>query len=339
MTERDKLITSIASTCADYREDDFGKMSPDHVARWSDQFDKGVRLPVLAELDHVLKSTYLSKDRITKFLKGLAKENKLAGGDPCKFWKNANFLKEQKRGHSQVELLEVFDEVLQDACAFTTSDCGSASGAYIYLDDVIFSGDRVSTDLAAWITNKAPARVELHVVVAGIHAGGEYWLTKDDGKLKKAIKESKKQVTMQIWRLMNVENSFSRRKNSEVYWPAVLPQDAALSAYMQQHDKYPFTPRTSGGKLGPFSSEPARQLLEREMLMAGIKICSFSANPSDVVRPLGYSRFGLGFGSTIVTYRNCPNNCPLALWWGDPSMPKSHPFSKWYPLFPRKTYE
>jgi hypothetical protein len=35
----------------------------------------------------------------------------------------------------------------------------------------------------------------------------------------------------------------------------------------------------------------------------------------------------LGFGSLIVTFRNCPNNTPLALWAGDP----------WYPLFPRIT--
>lgn len=27
----------------------------------------------------------------------------------------------------------------------------------------------------------------------------------------------------------------------------------------------------------------------------------------------------------MVTFRNCPNNCPLAFWVGDP----------WYPLFPR----
>jgi hypothetical protein len=35
----------------------------------------------------------------------------------------------------------------------------------------------------------------------------------------------------------------------------------------------------------------------------------------------------LGFGSTLVTFRNCPNNCPLAFWAGYP----------WYPLFQRKT--
>jgi hypothetical protein len=35
----------------------------------------------------------------------------------------------------------------------------------------------------------------------------------------------------------------------------------------------------------------------------------------------------LGFGSVIVTFRNCPNTCPLPFWAGDP----------WYPLFPRST--
>jgi hypothetical protein len=35
----------------------------------------------------------------------------------------------------------------------------------------------------------------------------------------------------------------------------------------------------------------------------------------------------LGFGSLIVTFRNCPNNAPLAFWVDSP----------WYPLFPRTT--
>ena len=45
-------------------------------------------------------------------------------------------------------------------------------------------------------------------------------------------------------------------------------------------------------------------------------------------RPLGNMVLDtLGFGSMIVTFRNCPNNAPLALWTGDP----------WYPLFQRTT--
>jgi hypothetical protein len=78
-------------------------------------------------------------------------------------------------------------------------------------------------------------------------------------------------------------------------------------------------------------------LIERELLMAGVRIRAGCQNPKKVMRPLGFGHFGLGFGATIVTYRNCPNNCPLALWWGDPDA-TSGPFH-WYPLLPRKTYE
>ncbi|MCZ2075826.1 MAG: hypothetical protein LC130_12610 [Bryobacterales bacterium] len=52
-----------------------------------------------------------------------------------------------------------------------------------------------------------------------------------------------------------------------------------------------------------------------------------SLSPSNA-RPLGYAALKtLGFGATVVTYRNYPNNCPLGLWAGSP----------WYPLFRRKT--
>ncbi|WP_449265039.1 phosphoribosyltransferase-like protein, partial [Escherichia coli] len=51
-------------------------------------------------------------------------------------------------------------------------------------------------------------------------------------------------------------------------------------------------------------------------------------NLSATQRPLGHITLDtLGFGSLIVTFRNCPNNAPLALWVGEP----------WYPLFPRTT--
>ena len=36
-------------------------------------------------------------------------------------------------------------------------------------------------------------------------------------------------------------------------------------------------------------------------------------------RPLGNMVLeALGFGSLHVTFRNCPNNCPLAFWAGKP---------------------
>ena len=120
----------------------------------------------------------------------------------------------------------------------------------------------------------------------------------------------------------------------------MIPDDAALAAYMAEEKKFPFQMRAPGGQFehGVFSSEEGRQLLERELLLAGMRIRLLSREPYPMMRPLGFSPFGLGFGSTIVTYRNCPNNTPLALWWGDPLADAAHPFAHWYPLVQRRTY-
>lgn len=52
--------------------------------------------------------------------------------------------------------------------------------------------------------------------------------------------------------------------------------------------------------------------------------------------PLSFSPFGVGFGSMIATYRNCPNNCPLSMWWGDPEATSGA--LHWYPLLQREGY-
>ena len=70
--------------------------------------------------------------------------------------------------------------------------------------------------------------------------------------------------------------------------------------------------------------------------LAGLKINSSirDQNKKAYWKPLGLSTFrGLGFGAMVTTYRNCPNNTPLALWWGDWDGNQV-----WTPLFNRKTY-
>ena len=109
--------------------------------------------------------------------------------------------------------------------------------------------------------------------------------------------------------------------------------------YVDAEERFPFEARPGGGTGWPFSSEQGRSLLEREFLLAGIRIRNLAQQPADIVRPLGWGPFGLGSGSTLVTFRNCPNNAPLALWWGDPRAPQGHPFREWFPLFPRTTHQ
>ena len=333
MSERSTLLTSIANTSRDYRVGEIERPSLDHVDRWVQQFDKNVQIQLLRELDFVLKKTYLNRETVATFLASMIASRKLAGDDPCAFWAKAHFLNIQTSGNSQEEMLEIVDEILQEECGLDVKTCGERGGDYIYVDDVMFSGNRVGNDLAAWIVDKAPAKATVHIVVAAIHTSGEYLV---GNRLKKAIVDSGKAIQLNYWRIATVENRKFYRNDSEVLWPADVPSDAATQHYLGLPHKFPLELRKPGGHLGPFSSEQGRRLLESELLVAGVRIRGLSQSPKDILRPLGFSPFGVGFGSMTVTYRNCPNNCPLALWWGDPDA-TSGPFH-WYPLFPRKTY-
>lgn len=91
----------------------------------------------------------------------------------------------------------------------------------------------------------------------------------------------------------------------------------------------------------PINPSPqARDTVERAFLAAGLRIIHSARQPSGALRPLGFGEGrGLGFGALFFTYRNCPNNCPLALWWGEPHLAADHPLGRWYPLFKRSPHE
>lgn len=337
MSERSDLLESIADTIKDYRTGEVPEPTPDHVDQWIQQFDDAVQVPLLREIDHVFKKTYFSRADVAEFFTGLVKQEKLAGSDPCNFWRAAYLLDIQEHGHSQTEICEIFSEALKQQCAIAIEECGSDGGAFIYLDDVLFSGGRIGNDISAWIANDAPTEATVHIVVIATHHLGRWLCFR---RLKKEAADVGKQLDFHCWAAVCYENRKACRYTSEVLWPTNVPDDADLKAYIEQEEKFPFVPRHPGGKLEHdiFSSEKGRQLLEQQLLLAGMRIRSFSQNPKRSLRPLGFSAFGLGFGSMIVTFRNCPNNSPLALWWGDPSAELGHPFRNWYPLLPRKTY-
>ncbi len=335
MSERTDLLASISHTIRDYQAGEIDALTPEHVDRWIRQFGNDVQLAMLREIDHVLKTTYFSKSTVSGFFANQINHQELAGNDPRSFWRAANLLDIQQHGHSQEEILALFGEDLAKQLGITIDKCGSTNGPFIYLDDVVFSGNRVGNDLSEWIKNEAPDGAVVHIIVIACYRLGEWQML---GRLKKEAKQVGKNIVFHCWAAVRFENRKKYRDVSEVLWPAVLPDDAGLKAYMAQEQKFPFIARQAGGKLEHdiFSSEEGRQLLERELLLAGVRIRAGCQDPKRSMRPLGFSPFGLGFGSMIVTFRNCPNNTPLALWWGDPEA-TSGPFH-WYPLLPRKTY-
>lgn len=325
----ERIAEALALKISDYRSGEIVVPDADHVLRWARQFPESVRAGVLSETDHVLERTYCSRATATNFLNGLLTNAALAGLDPATFWHQANLLEIQQQGHSQSEMLALFRQLM--VAKYGAPPAGPNSDVFVYIDDAIFTGNRIGNDLEAWLKSAAPQTAKVHIIVLALHKLGSWQL---GNRLSKIAKELGKDIKFTTWRIGEIENRKAYRDASEILWPVSLPQSAAEYA----GGKFPFEPRKPGGTKSPFSSESARQLLEDALLEAGMRIRSFSANPAAIIRPLGYGPFGVGFGSTIVTYRNCPNNAPLALWWGDPTAGHLHPLSKWYPLVQRKTY-
>ena len=326
MSKRTDLLSSIAETIADYREGDLVAPTPEHVDRWVNQFDASVRLPILCEMDHVLKKTYYSREKTRKFMAGLLKTKKLVGDDPCAFWKGVKFLDIQGAGNSQTEMLALFDTILQKKCGFGINDCGRENAVYMYLDDGIFTGNRIRRDLEEWVKNHAPAKAKVHIITIALNSGGQHY-AKD--KIEETSKTASKKISFKWWRAIELEDRRFFTNTSDVLRPVAIPDDGAVQAYVANMKHKPHL-RTAGqiGGQSIFSGDDERHILEQEFLKAGARILQLCPNLGTTQRPLGHSTLEtLGFGSLIVTFRNCPNNAPLALWVGDP----------WYPLFPRTT--
>lgn len=316
MSERSNLLESLAETIVDYREGDIETRTPQHVDRWVRQFEKSTQLPILREIDHVFKKTYFSRDRTKRFMASLFQTKELVGDDPCKFWKNVRFLDIQRAGASQKAMLALFSKVLETKCGIRVDECGTNSQAFVYLDDAIFSGGRVSQDLVPWISYEAPEETSLHVIVIATHTGAYYY----KNRVTEALKTSGKKVEIKWWKAIKLEDQKRYTDSSDVLRPVSIPTDPLVKAYSKTLQFEPHL-RTPGqvGKLGIFSSDVGRQVLEQEFLKAGVNIRKICPNLKRFQRPLGTMVLEtLGFGSLIVTFRNCPNNAPLALWAGKP---------------------
>lgn len=326
---RHELTQSIAERIADYREGEVTRPTPEHVERWIRQFHPNDQDVLLVGLNHLLERTYISKSRMTRFLSGLATNEKFCSGDPENFWRMANVLDIQQGGNSQRELVAMFSCIVKNQLGIAIGASKNKDNHYVYIDDGIFSGMRVKRDLQYWLRQTETVEPRIRVVVAALHAGGEYYAKRELSKLWKNAS-----VNIEWWRCASVENRCSNKDTSDVFWPTSLPNEPLSRAYIryvtEEEPTYKIQLRTPGsiGENKFFPSDDIRIHMEQTLLSAGLEIRNKCTNLPEVARPLGFTGLKtLGFGSTIVTFRNCPNNTPLAFWAGDP----------WYPLFPRST--
>lgn len=329
---RGELVRSISDTLADYRLGEIEPRSVDLVDAWVQQFPGGSQLEILKALSHVFKKTYISKVDFKKFLGGLFRGTKMAPGRKAhEYWREVSFLDIQKGGQSQSELLRLADEALNETHGFGLDATGCGGGDWIYLDDCIGTGSRVRSDVCGWIETEAPKAANLHVISPVLYLGS-WWI---DKKIEEAASASGKTIALTKWSLetFQMENRMARREYSDVLWPTALPDDPDVRSYVKQLEGAGHAPvlRKGGnpGVSGIFRDDNEKKVLEEAFLLRGCEIRQECTNLPDRARPLGYHNLDcLGFGSMFVTYRNCPNNCPLALWVQQPEYPS---------LLPRKT--
>lgn len=327
MLQRQHLIESIAEIAADYRARELVTVTPEHVARWAEQFDTHLQVPILSETKQVLDKSYFSLNKVNLFLRAVIKLQKLTGSDPCAFWRSVGFLDIQTRGNSQREMLDLFDSLLDADYGLHVNECKPEAdqATFIYLDDGVFTGSRILQDLTKWICEEAPRSATVHVILIALHQGGKYYVSR---QAIKAARKAGKIIAVKWWHAIRLEDRLSCINTSDVLRPVSIPDCPDVKQYVQGMTRKPKLRSSCDAKhQSLFSSEEGRYLLEQEFLKAGVRIRQICPALDEFQRPLGHSKLEtLGFGSLIVTFRNCPNNAPLALWAGSP----------WYPLFPRK---
>jgi len=332
-----KICQKIAMIINSYRDGEFGVYDCDHVERWVSQFEGDEQDVVLSETYKILKRNYITQDQFIDFVDTLIDSDSVYKGDQDNYWKSVSVLDIQKNGNSQTELNDIIKKLVFER--YGVEDLvGKDSNEYIYIDDFIFSGNRLHTDMEDWIGSYAPDNCRVCIITIGWFSYGQ-WNT--ENRLKALATKHGKNIKFVFvsFEEFRLENRLYRKDYSEAFWPTNIITN--VDGYEEWLEAENFIPkyRISNGIKNEVFSKSRREEYERIIFKYGLTIMGFSSQNSFVVKPLGYSTFrGFGFGSTVFSYRNCPNNNPLVFWWGDPSASSSHPFRKWYPLLQRKTY-
>ncbi len=331
----EQLADELAKLLSDYRKSEKLNPKKENVLKWINQFSKENRKIVLEEMVHVFKHRYLTEEKVDNFLIGLVKNEKLTKNDP-NFWRDISLLDIQKNGHSQTIMNEKFKKIIKDKTGIDVAINDNSKNYFIHIDDFLFTGNRLKIDLTDWITNQAPKNANLDIIYIGFYKNGQYHVKEE---LKKI---NSKNIKLEYWRLYEFENNPNCQNASEVLWPTNdIKSEDGVEAFLLQQGMIKLRDKTQVLNIHCnkqfFTSEKNRLILEKEFTLAGLKINNSIREESKKKywKPLGIHSYpGLGFGALVFSYRNCPNNTPLAFWWGDWDNNQV-----WYPLLNRIVYD
>jgi hypothetical protein len=336
------VVARIVNTLRDYREGEGVSIDNARVARWIGQFPASTQAGVLSETAHLLERFYIPKTAVDNFIQNMVLvDASLTGGDPAVFWRDACVLDIQSNSQSQKRMNARLFEAIRDRFAIAKGpNSRTPTNRYIYMDDLIYSGSQTIAEISAWVERENIRNARLDAIFMGWHLGGARYFNKELGPILRA-----RGIDFHPWRIQSreVRNWRSPGNSNEqavgVLWPRDVSADPHVAAWLagSPEDARYAEWRQGATVANPnFSSEAARDALEHALLSKGAKIWRWCREPGRTMKPLGYQRLkGVGFGTFAMTFQNCPNNAPLALWWGTGNGTST--LGKWFPLLPRRT--
>lgn len=345
-TTMEQLITSIYQTLEDYRADEnrpLVRMTTDRIRNWINQFDEGLQVPILTELDNIFKKRYCSKSKVKDFLDQVIKVLTKDFGfkNSTDFLKNSDFLNLQPDGKSQRIMLSLFDELIQEKHGLSLTDCGTTSKKYsIYIDDILCTGLTLISDIKDWsekeffsgrTNNQAVADGSTILVFAYVFIHEKnYHKKKAEMRFKISNEVSNNH---KMYRLTEIENGTAQSSKIDLIYPLENGQpqsvidykneivelvDIHTQQYNQTSSEEFYRPAGLPTNEQFFTSAENRIIVENVFLQKGIEILHKANANNRNMRALGYSipsHKNFGFGALCFTWRNVPNNAPLVFWY------------------------
>jgi hypothetical protein len=343
----DELINSIHSELADYRADEENpdvQMSPDKIRLWINQFEEGLRIPILTELDNIFKKRYCSKKDIKSFLEAIVEKlsEDFKFSTPQELIRNSDFLNLQPVGKSQRIMLRLFDELIQEKYGLSLDDCGTISKRYsIYIDDILCTGLTMVSDIKEWSEQNFSANKTNGQAVADNSTTLVFaYVFIHEKNYQKKVAEMRHKISNDVYSkhkmysLIEIENGVSQSSKIDLIFPLEEGQTDRVKEYQAEiTNRVDQRANEKGWKTGPnefyrpvnlptnegfFTTVENRKIVENAFLQKGIQILNNANSQIPNMRALGYSLPSLkdfGFGALCFTWRNVPNNAPLVFWY------------------------
>lgn len=356
-------ISELFEQIKDYRSPG-GLISKDSIKRWVNQFLAEDREFVLSETTHLMKQRYLSLDNAKELLRRriefLTTEYEFE--TPQKFLNEIRIIDHQPDGKSQKVLLKLLYEICNESFGFDLGVHFNLNAKYyLYLDDVLCTGDTLFKGLANNEENSKGFFYQTHI-------DGRTNLdifVENDAKLllvffclhKRNIYKVVKRLEYGLKKVIDIHYSWNRgleidntleRNSSFNFFILSEANNSEKVAQCEEHIKnklktsnyyaeenFFYRPNDVPDEEKLYTSKENRERYERIITEICIDIYNGSEGLLNYIRarPLGYGlrlENSLGFGALFFTWRNVPYNTPLIFWYGH---------NGWTPLFTRNYIE